>query len=212
MSEILKAFRKKTGLTQKDFAMKIGVSRATIAQVEAGNNSLSADLKHKIKIAFDIDLNNQYPNKSYLNNNSKDNIFNSIDSLLNEGSHHSEINLLQNSNPEILKSEKKIFLINYRQRLSDNLLLLFSICLILRYFNYKFSKKEIEDIKYFDAFQKVVKDIEENDIILTNSLKITLVNLLDSTLFNIIFKYTSKANSFIDNEHISDWDDFLKSK
>ena len=55
-------------------------------------------------------------------------------------------------------------MINYRQRLSDSLQLLFSICNALKYLQYKFSKKEIDSIKYFESFFETIEDFEKGKI------------------------------------------------
>ncbi len=56
MKLILKEIRKKHNLTQQELAERLEVSRSTIAQVEAGNNSLSLELAKKIANAFNISL------------------------------------------------------------------------------------------------------------------------------------------------------------
>lgn len=121
----------------------------------------------------------------------------------------SEIDFIKEKSPEILKNENKIFMINYRQRLSDSLQLLFSICNALKYLQYKFSKKEIDSIKYFESFFETIEDFEKGKIELTSDFKITLINLLDNSLSGIINKYTLKLDSLIGSV-IGNWDDLLK--
>ena len=56
MTLILKEIRKKHDLTQVELAIRLGVSRSTVAQVELGNNSLSLELAKKLSNEFNIQL------------------------------------------------------------------------------------------------------------------------------------------------------------
>lgn len=45
--------RMREGLSQKEFAEKIGVAQSTVARIENGENEPSLDLAYKIAIHFD---------------------------------------------------------------------------------------------------------------------------------------------------------------
>ncbi|QTE22390.1 helix-turn-helix transcriptional regulator [Polaribacter cellanae] len=56
MSLILREIRKKYSLTQSEFAVKLGVTRSAISQIELGRNELSMSMAKKISKLFEVSL------------------------------------------------------------------------------------------------------------------------------------------------------------
>jgi len=54
--ETLKIIREWTGLTQKEFALKVGKSKRTIEQYEAGTVNYNIEFIKKISSIFNIDI------------------------------------------------------------------------------------------------------------------------------------------------------------
>lgn len=218
MNEIFKKFRNLKGLTQKDFAEKIGVSRATIAQIEAGNNNVSTDILVKISNAFNINLKDFDLKEGYLVDRlsnkmlGSDSVNEIIVSKLSDNTYSdlSEVDYLKQKSPNDLKNETKLFMLNYRQRLLDSLQLLMSVCKALKYLGYKFSEKEIDEIIFYDDFITTVKELENSRTTLTAEIKENLINVLDKNLFGIISKYTYKIDSLIGDDGVNDWEDLIK--
>lgn len=52
----LKDFRKTLGLNQTDFALSLGITQATIANMESGNREVSKPVLLKIKEVYNVDL------------------------------------------------------------------------------------------------------------------------------------------------------------
>jgi|GEM_PF-5850536 len=206
---IFRDIRKNHGLTQSEFAKKIGVSRSLVAKIESDNQDVSKKIIEKIANVFPDDT-NLYNFKLEITHSINESLREKL-SIDKNYSDLSEIYYLNKFNPKVLKSETKLFLISYRQRLLDSLQLLFSICRVLKYFGYEFTKEEIEDITYFDSFTMTIKDIEKQHDLLNQELKINLINLLDNSLFGIINKYTYKIETYLD-DNIIEWEDLLITK
>lgn len=63
----LSELRKLNQLTQEDLAMKIGVKRATISNIEAGRQQISLHLLYKIAAEFHTEVSTILPSHNELN-------------------------------------------------------------------------------------------------------------------------------------------------
>lgn len=190
MNEILKKFRLLKGLTQKDFAEKIGVSRATIAQIEAKNNNLSLEVLGKINKTFNINLNDFRVEQGYLinvNNNTllpNDNIVKNSnwknETVLEKN--HFIFNIIDNYKTDIDEIEyfkKKIYtsftILENLGKEADSSFIQFKEVL----------EKNLKDIKdiysYFLIGSLTREDLLTNKEFLTEDQNKKLNNILDDT-------------------------------
>lgn len=206
MNEILKNFRKHIGLTQKDFADKLGVSRATIAQIEVGNNNLSTDLLYKIKKVFHVNLEELELRDGYLNNKISN-------TLYNPNNENNEV--LKNQDTEIadnyLNVNKYAFkLADLGMLLDDNMKMLYFISSILKKYNYKFTNKEKRELKFYEGLDGLLMNIRTGKEKITHDEFEHLSRIIKSSLFSFINGMMFRAEELLEMNTSFDFDEILK--
>ncbi|MFK7058903.1 hypothetical protein V3Q90_02045 [Flavobacterium oreochromis] len=154
-----------------------------------------------------------FKKENNLNETRKGKIFNKeLDEKIMENQQYlgfSEVEYLRRESPEELKNETKLFMILYMQRISDTMILLKTLCAILKTNGYEFNRHEINEVKYYEHFFESLVDIENGKIPLTTELKSKLITILDSSFFSIINKYCHKIEVMLKIERLVEWEEFL---
>jgi transcriptional regulator with XRE-family HTH domain len=167
MKEIFKKFRNQLGLTQKELANKLDVSRAAIAQIESGNNNVSYELLHKIKNVFNVNLEELEIENGYLSNINN----NTISSQNEKFDINSSKKDSLNRNTELFK--KKILDSNMSLLYSDNMKTIYFTASLLQNHGYSFKEKEKEKMFFYEDVGEFLSDLhtgkeKATDIIIEN--------------------------------------------
>ncbi|GAA3411694.1 helix-turn-helix domain-containing protein [Paenibacillus hodogayensis] len=65
LAQRIRAFRKLKGMTQDEFARKLGVSIAVLGSIERGTRRADAKIIHKIAESLEIGVDELLPNTTY---------------------------------------------------------------------------------------------------------------------------------------------------
>ena len=188
MNEKIKNLRHQTKLTQAEFAKKLGVSRAVIAQIETNKNNPTAELLQKIYKEFNIDLLSDNVSENHILQNKKN-------------SDSEEIYLSKN--------DIRLKINDLRILYDDNMKFLYFICTILKSKNYKFSKDEKTELHEFAGIGRFIQQIVSGEVKITLENFETLILIIKVSLFRFNGRMMHKAEGLLDIDVTYSMDEIL---
>lgn len=143
--------RKNEGLTQQQFAEKLGISRSSVAKIEAKKQDVTRKVREKLLIYYDNDINS-------IQNIKKDVIADKFYTVKNK-------NL--GSDDLISTPEGYLKIINLKNQISNNLIILEFVLKILKIYNYSKIAEAIDRVSIYNDIDDFILEIVKGKIVTT---------------------------------------------
>lgn len=143
--------RKNEGLTQQQFAEKLGISRSSVAKIEAKKQDVTRKVREKLLIYYDNDINS-------IQNIKNDVIADKFYTVKNK-------NL--GSDDLISTPEGYLKIINLKNQISNNLIILEFVLKILKIYNYSKIAEAIDRVSIYNDIDDFILEIVKGKIVTT---------------------------------------------
>jgi transcriptional regulator with XRE-family HTH domain len=176
IGEKIKKFREQRGISQKDFAYRIGMKPPYLSEIEGGKKEITSKIIINLKKEFNI-------SSDWL--------------LFSNKEFYSQKDILKNTNSEEIDSlNNDVFLLNRHKELLDLRDQLLVICMVLKNnASYVFTNNEVEEInkisKGINLIMKIIfdkKELESKDRLIINSVLNTSKELLEKYITELEYK------------------------